>query len=909
MSDNLYGQSYYWWIGVVEDRMDPLFLGRCRVRIVGYHNPDKGTLPTADLPWAYPIMPVTSAGMSGVGTAPVGVVEGTWVTGFFRDGESMQEPVFTGVMGGVPQPETPVLVEQSTSGGSLESPAQNDYVPQSDAPQAKQKNVADSPPAPPKGVLGTLTEDDLQKLFSVLRQRESSNNYQAVNQLGFVGAYQFGAALLMDLGYLKKSADPIWKDFPKGENGLRPDFAAQCLSDAKITPAVYSRVPDKSKTFLNFFCLANDSYWTSRAGGSGTAFLNSSAIQDRCIREAFERQHKILKRSGVISDSTDAPTTAGFLFTAHLLGTGGAIKLKKGVEEADGNGTKATEYFDLGFRTITSRPPTSPTSVVAASPPPSNTATQKSNGVTSTTKTLGFMDPNNIYPRTDHIGEPDTNRLARNQKISETIVARKSEESIKNVPTGIEEESWSQPPVPYNAKYPFNHVIETESGHIIEFDDTPNNERIHIWHKTGTFIEVDRNGSRVDRVTGDQYTILERNGNVLVQGRLNLTVDGAVNIYVKNDCNLQVDGNLKQQVHGNYELNVAGDMKVSVGKNLQTKSNGNTNIEGKKNVNVKGSNSVKVSASKVSVKGSGGLGLESGGKISVLAPSMLTMVPGWKCLLPPVPDPFMFILPGSGASGASVDSPVPQKSPTEPTFPKLIIPNRADELAFTLSTLGENPEQNGAEIQKLKADLDSSGLIPKEEFLQEPVVQDQDTTPLQPKDTSKLVEVCTGVFDSDEFSGSFPLSTNYTLAMLTDKTHYSSYSLRAQHGLSTQDIVCNLMAVAENILEPIRKKYPNVIITSGFRHSGAGSGTSQHERGQAVDIQFLGASNAQYYEIAKWIRQNVVYDRLLLEYKTTGSGNPWIHLSFNRNGCANICSTYFNHATAPGGRGVLLNLA
>jgi len=56
MQQNVYGDNgFYWWVGVVEDRDDPLMLGRCRVRIVGYHTPIVTELPVEDLPWAHPI--------------------------------------------------------------------------------------------------------------------------------------------------------------------------------------------------------------------------------------------------------------------------------------------------------------------------------------------------------------------------------------------------------------------------------------------------------------------------------------------------------------------------------------------------------------------------------------------------------------------------------------------------------------------------------------------------------------------------------------------------------------------------------------------------------------------------------------------------------------------------------------
>ena len=83
------------WTGVVEDRQDPLMLGRCRVRVFGPHTKSKQDIPTNDLPWAVPVMPLTSASISGVGDSPVGPVEGTHVVGFWRDGASQQLPAYS----------------------------------------------------------------------------------------------------------------------------------------------------------------------------------------------------------------------------------------------------------------------------------------------------------------------------------------------------------------------------------------------------------------------------------------------------------------------------------------------------------------------------------------------------------------------------------------------------------------------------------------------------------------------------------------------------------------------------------------------------------------------------------------------------------------------------------------------
>jgi hypothetical protein len=82
-----------WFTAVVEDVSDPTNSGRVRVRCLGFHTEDKSELPTEDLPWATCLLPVTSASTSGIGTSATGLVPGSWIFGFFRDGNELQDPV------------------------------------------------------------------------------------------------------------------------------------------------------------------------------------------------------------------------------------------------------------------------------------------------------------------------------------------------------------------------------------------------------------------------------------------------------------------------------------------------------------------------------------------------------------------------------------------------------------------------------------------------------------------------------------------------------------------------------------------------------------------------------------------------------------------------------------------------
>lgn len=85
--------TFVWFEGVVEDRMDPLGIGRMRVRAFGFDNEDRAAVPTEKLPWAYPILPLNAD--QGQVHSPK---EGTWVVGFFRDGMDAQDRIIWGTI-------------------------------------------------------------------------------------------------------------------------------------------------------------------------------------------------------------------------------------------------------------------------------------------------------------------------------------------------------------------------------------------------------------------------------------------------------------------------------------------------------------------------------------------------------------------------------------------------------------------------------------------------------------------------------------------------------------------------------------------------------------------------------------------------------------------------------------------
>ena len=96
--DYSHAHNFVWFLGVCEDINDPLEMGRIRVRCFGFHTPDTEKLPTKSLPWANVMMPITSASMTGVGQSATGILQGSWVVGFFKDGTSAQDPLILGTI-------------------------------------------------------------------------------------------------------------------------------------------------------------------------------------------------------------------------------------------------------------------------------------------------------------------------------------------------------------------------------------------------------------------------------------------------------------------------------------------------------------------------------------------------------------------------------------------------------------------------------------------------------------------------------------------------------------------------------------------------------------------------------------------------------------------------------------------
>ena len=105
----------------------------------------------------------------------------------------------------------------------------------------------------------------------------------------------------------------------------------------------------------------------------------------------------------------------------------------------------------------------------------------------------------------------------------------------------------------------------------------------------------------------------------------------------------------------------------------------------------------------------------------------------------------------------------------------------------------------------------------------------------------------------------------------------------------TQEHIENMMELAANIFQPVREYFGvPIYISSGYRSEAlnkaiGGSKTSQHSKGQAMDIDRDGHSQPDNVDIFNFIRNYLNFDQLIWEFGDTT--NPdWVHVSYNTNG-------------------------
>lgn len=189
--------------------------------------------------------------------------------------------------------------------------------------------------------------------------------------------------------------------------------------------------------------------------------------------------------------------------------------------------------------------------------------------------------PISRYPLENRLKEPATSRLARNELVDQTIVGVKQGELDGGEGGGFQSPAvgsakaadampFQEPTTPYNAKYPYNHVYESESGHIIEVDDTPDAQRMHWYHRSGTFTEIHPNGTEVNKVKKEQYNFIYEDYYLASLKSMNIDAAEAYRLKAGMNINLNAGTDINRQAGANLNAKVGKDVCSRIGENTFT---------------------------------------------------------------------------------------------------------------------------------------------------------------------------------------------------------------------------------------------------------------------------------------------------------------------------------------------------
>jgi len=568
--------GFQWFIGVVEDREDPKKLGRLKVRCLGYHTEDLGKLPTSDLPWAHVMNPITSATVSGVGQSPLGCVEGSWVVGFFTDGAAAQMPCIIGTLPGVPA-SLPVKAEKG-SDGKYAGKGFQDYI---NAAYPREANTTDVnrlavneqievPDTEAVGGGNQVVEfaggeqNTEQENLPGTTQYIAKHNRNSTNDT--IKMAQFQADLQYQLGKRGFSSSSAKADITKAAADIKKNYSKIYKLKDKVLNAreniltgaanhidtVVQKTVNTVKGESDIGTLLKDSILVNADGKLYTPGNLKDIIPANLKVDAIAAGIQNIKAFDIKNLSVKSLDSFASMLPIKIPGN-----LIKGDVVAG-----ALKYFKSPLKTITKNPHLS--SIMDAA---------------TLTKSIGTAQIDGIFEG-----------LTGSSGASSIIG------SLGTIPAdldfGLTGGAWSEPPSPYAAVYPYNHVYESESGHIREYDDTAGAERIHERHKSGSSYEIGPDGTKVTRVKHDNYEIISNDDYLHVQGTRRQTVDEGVRIRCNanstpgnnynievgfgSSCNIEVNGgNINLTALG---IGLGGDINMNASRNLNIIVGGSMNI-------------------------------------------------------------------------------------------------------------------------------------------------------------------------------------------------------------------------------------------------------------------------------------------------------------------------------------------
>lgn len=184
---------------------------------------------------------------------------------------------------------------------------------------------------------------------------------------------------------------------------------------------------------------------------------------------------------------------------------------------------------------------------------------------------------NSLGHRPEDYGQPMISPSARGEYRESDVFMSQEMSRVMDAKIAGSDETWSEAGSAYAPQYPYNQVFDTASGHTIHLDDTPSAERVLVYHRSGSFIQMDANGNTIIKSSSDSTNITEGNSHTYVGsnggGAQNIvTIMGDSRVYIDGDKIEEVRGNVQQIVHGNYILDVAGETRLNTSDRIEMRA-------------------------------------------------------------------------------------------------------------------------------------------------------------------------------------------------------------------------------------------------------------------------------------------------------------------------------------------------
>lgn len=489
MKSNYFGQDgFVWWQGVVENRHDPLKLGRCQVRIFGWHSPNIEEQNTLSLPWAHPVIPIDA------GKNTVGPKEGEWVFGFFADAHVGQRPMILGVIPTIPE-------------------------------------EVGSHPDEKRGYTD-LRPDDLLKGHQVPRQAPDMNNIQSQGGDGTTITEYAEKSRYPDSKFLREPHTSRYaRGFSEGiivrTSDYKPKKEAKEkeLKDNPPKPRPFTQDEYNLKSSLN------------NLDEKAQEIVQHPMGKQETIPARDKEEKPAIELGSVLYQTRDGDTAysaagtvlweqAGEIFLVDVFGT---------FEEGPIHGLD----FAGTAESIIPQP-------------------------------MGHLYRSMLRPKILSTIQQKYTPIAEH-------IAGEGEFAVFKEQLGG---SFSEPLTSYSAKYPYNHVYESESGHLLEFDDTPGFERIQLYHRSGSFEEVHPTGLRVKKTVNDSYNYNLKNEFLHTTGKGYQTFDKGLKVLVNRDGGLENHYNILVGEGSNLNITTAdGQVNIWSGKEVQIFCDADVNVD------------------------------------------------------------------------------------------------------------------------------------------------------------------------------------------------------------------------------------------------------------------------------------------------------------------------------------------